>query len=278
MQEGYYKPFMEHTDDYPVFGYQVDSPAGTLSFYTVSQNSSSGNKFTQDNLPWAVYFNKREFVVNSPLASQALGKLRPYLHEEVIQGFSEAGWKTPNKSTLSTPPAPLVTQGTLAQIFPELATLPNVANFRFNYAWQDKTDISVVEYNLTQGPKQYKGEGIFDGYITSKKIAIPNSVVHDFLQSFLQIHLEKGVKPSVDQTPMEIELFETIGTQDLYISIFATKDLTIFEINYGAQFLEAKVQGSFQAFTKIRPYLEESTMKDLVHLPPDYNGLLFSYP
>ena len=72
VQEGKYNPDLHLSDLYPVKNYQIATQDGLLTMRSIAQ----------DTTPWAIDFAGREFVVNSPLAPQAISKLAPYLQHK----------------------------------------------------------------------------------------------------------------------------------------------------------------------------------------------------
>lgn len=80
IEEGEYIPYIDHTDDDYKVTVQVNTPTGTLCVFTQSQNKENSNY----NLPWGLQFGGRTFVVNSPIAAQALAELQSHLSEQPL--------------------------------------------------------------------------------------------------------------------------------------------------------------------------------------------------
>lgn len=75
LEAGPYRPFINHTDDYPQVRIELSLPDGNVVFETRSQG--------RDNLPWQVIVNGKEYVTFSDLPSSAIKLLDPFLAREV---------------------------------------------------------------------------------------------------------------------------------------------------------------------------------------------------
>lgn len=90
LQEGKYEPKKIYTDNYPSIKIEVDVNTGDkLTVFTRSQD--------QNNVPWAVAYANRTFVVNSDMPLQALKKLEPYLKKDALRNLVgvDPGWCGP---------------------------------------------------------------------------------------------------------------------------------------------------------------------------------------
>ena len=79
--------FLPATDN--TLSVDIDTPDGSLQFYTASDNKSAVIAF-DDNVPWHFKFANRSFLINSPDVSQALSKLKAYLDPGLIEHLSNA--------------------------------------------------------------------------------------------------------------------------------------------------------------------------------------------
>lgn len=77
VEAGPYRPFINHTDDYPYVRIELTLPDGNVVFETRSQG--------QDNLPWKVMVNGAEYVSFSDLPSSAMKLLNPFLARDALQ-------------------------------------------------------------------------------------------------------------------------------------------------------------------------------------------------
>ena len=265
IERGAYEAFFNHSDDYPAIGYQIDTPAGTLSFFTSSQNSDGGTPHNDNNLPWGAYYNNQLFIIKSPIAAQALEKLKPYLHKEILgtvltevrqaRPSADAGFTPTSKATM---PA----QSTVAQLLPALASLPDITTINLNNDYN--------EYNLISGSNQYTGEAVFYHVITSKKIAIPNSVIHAFLQELLQVAVVKNTYARY--TPLAFPA----NYHRLSIDSIARGER--ISLYFDGQAFSITSATSEQIFAKLQPYFEQDTIDQLGRKFITFNGPTFSYP
>ena len=284
---GKYKPVMEATDSFPDIGYNVETPVGTLSFYTYSGNEDLYHPSVGYNLPWGFSFANREFVIDSPLAAQALSTLKPYLHEEVLQQLLDLD-KTSETPTATSKPTGL-TSGTLSQIFPETANLATTANAIDFY--QSNIDISQnnpvvgyeASYNLLHLQGDFRGSGEFRFYnvpisqsYTFRDTVIPSQVAQDFLQTVTQIPMQAGkYAPYIDRKndPSEIGYtitfnyerlnFHTSSQNKLNASATEQNNLP-WELDFNGQSFTITSPLVSQALAKLKPYLHEEIIKQVV--------------
>jgi hypothetical protein len=86
-QEGEYMPTITHTDDYPKIMIVVATAAGEVAIGSASQ--------TEGNVPWGLFFNGRQFVINSDAPAKALAGLAPYLEQETLERLKAEAEKSP---------------------------------------------------------------------------------------------------------------------------------------------------------------------------------------
>jgi hypothetical protein len=82
LQKGAYKPFLDHTDDYPSVTMDVTAGGARFSFYSTSQ----GN----DAIPWGADIGGEKYTINSKAPMDAFRKLEPYFKETELANFMEA--------------------------------------------------------------------------------------------------------------------------------------------------------------------------------------------
>ncbi|MFN8515358.1 MAG: hypothetical protein U0841_22765 [Chloroflexia bacterium] len=71
LREGAYKPAITHSDDSPALDILIATPAGTVWFFTTSNEV--------EHVPWGAVIGERTYVIDSPLPTRALGALGSYL-------------------------------------------------------------------------------------------------------------------------------------------------------------------------------------------------------
>jgi hypothetical protein len=82
MKEGTYEPRIDHTDDYPSLGIQIELPGGEqVAFFSGSQGV--------DNVPWGLSYEGKTYIVDSALPAKALYTLGPYLKQDEVLGRLE---------------------------------------------------------------------------------------------------------------------------------------------------------------------------------------------
>ncbi len=72
--EGKYQPTWDHTDDYPSIEIKLKVGNRQLKLFTSSQG--------ENHLPWGATYNKREYVISSPVLAQAYQELLTQVHHD----------------------------------------------------------------------------------------------------------------------------------------------------------------------------------------------------
>lgn len=81
LEEGPYKPLINHTDDYPTISMTFMASGQAIQFYTQSQGP--------DHIPWKVVIDGQEFVTYADNPSRAMQILEPYLAPATLASLIE---------------------------------------------------------------------------------------------------------------------------------------------------------------------------------------------
>jgi hypothetical protein len=81
LEKGEYKPFIEHTDDYPSVSIDIQLGAGKLSFYSKSQGEWA--------IPWGVTLGGEPYITRSKEPAMAMSVMQPYFKADSMAKFTD---------------------------------------------------------------------------------------------------------------------------------------------------------------------------------------------
>ena len=285
---GKYIPVMPVSDSYPDIEYLIDTPAGTLHFYTNSQNEDLNNPSIGNNLPWGFTFANREFVINSPLVSQALTPLKPYLHQEISQQLLDS-YETVETPT-PTAKANNGASGPVGQVFPVLANslLEQTSIITITDNYSSIGPGYEAGYSLNRTGNSFTGSAKISAYTTQQNItlniAIPPDVTKDFLQSLAQIPIEEGkytpfIQHTDDYPDTSYQVETPYGVLDFYTQSQNKADADSsgfynlpWGFNFAGRIFTINSPLASQALDKLSPYLHQEVLRQALNgetLKPD---------
>jgi hypothetical protein len=80
-------PTFTHTDDYPQIMIVVATATGEVAIGSSSQG--------EGNVPWGMFFDGRQFVIDSDAPAKALASLAPYLEHETLKQLEDEAQQSP---------------------------------------------------------------------------------------------------------------------------------------------------------------------------------------
>lgn len=118
LEEGQYKPKIDHTDDYPTIEFQIETENGLLRIFNESQ----------DNQPWGASFAGRTFIINSDAPAKAFSALAPYLKKDTLKTLTQnLGTATPKVTPTTTQVSTSTKPSALNQVYNILAQPGHIA-------------------------------------------------------------------------------------------------------------------------------------------------------
>lgn len=168
---------------------------------------------------------------------------------------------------------------TLAQIFPELADMPDTSQVGIGIAWMGLSPLSPTNasYILDRHDDKFEGQGFFrvaDKLFVKRAVAVPRDLVQAFLTATNKVEVVEGeyqarIEHTDDYPSLDVEV--VVNRQALRIGSQSQQrqpktgdyvDRTPWRIDYRGRSFVVTASDLDQAFEALQPYLQDRKVFD----------------